>query len=81
MPEDVPTDEALRKAGRQALWLAFGLTVFWLVLAYPVVITVGWGQWVFFVLLGWAAAGWTYSLQRKRIRAAGARTASDPGAG
>lgn len=37
-----------------------GLTVFWLLLAYPIVITVGWGDWASFVVLGWAAMGFVY---------------------
>lgn len=81
MPERLTTDEALGKARRQALWGAFGLTVWWCLIAYPMVVTIGWGDWAFFVVMGWVAMGWFYLMQRKRIRAADAGPPTDQEAG
>jgi hypothetical protein len=53
---------------RPYLWAGVGLTAFWALLAYPVVVTVGWGFLVQLVLFGWAAIGFAYWLQRKKHR-------------
>lgn len=69
------TTEAISQARRRATWMVIGLTAWWLVLMYPVVVTVGWGYWVFLIIGSWTTALVIYLVERKRIRA---NTEHDP---
>ena len=60
---------------RPFLWGVVGLTAFYALIAYPVVVTVGWGFLIQLVLFGWAALGFAYWLQRKKYRSTKPRSA------
>lgn len=70
-----PPETAQAPELRPFLWGGVGLTVFYALIAYPVVVTVGWGFLIQLVLIGWAALGFAYWLQRRKNRSTEPRSA------
>lgn len=53
---------------RQHAWVLVVYSAFWALLAYPVIVTVGLGQWLVFIGLGWLVVFLAYRRQLREIR-------------